>query len=394
MLEGSVRKAGNRLRVNAQLINAEDGYHLWSERYDRDMDDVFAVQDDIARSVVDVLKVKLLGRVDAPLVKPPTNNLEAYNFYLNGRFYWDRMPEGPQKAIQFFEQAIEKDPTYAAAYAGIADSYNVLGWFGIVAPRDAYPKAEAAARKALDLDDSLADAHASLGYFATFYAWDWGLAERELRRAIELNPNYSTAHLFSVYYFLTQGDLARATAAAERALQLDPVSPICHAAVAQVPWFERRYDGAVHQLRKVLEIDPDHPALLWMLGVMFISNGKHEAGIAELTRAVPLSPSAQFSASLGYAYALAGRRAEALEILDELTSRSNREYVAPDSLARICVGLGETDRAFTWLERGYEEHSGWMAYLAVEPSFDPLRTDPRFQALLSRMNFPQTAADS
>ena len=392
VLEGSVRKAGNRLRVNAQLINAEDGYHLWSERYDRDMDDVFEVQDDIARSVVDVLKVKLLGRADAPLVKPSTDNLEAYNLYLKGRFYWDQMPEGPQKAIQCFEQAIEKDPTYAPAYAGIADSYNVLGWFGVVAPRDAYPKAEAAARRALNLDDSLADAHASLGYFATFYAWDWGLARRELQRAVELNPNYSRAHLFSVYYFLSQGEWARAAGAAERALQLDPVSPLCRAAAAQVPWFERQYDDAVDQLRKALEVDPEHPALLWILGIMCIDSGHHEDGIAALKRAVVLSPSTQFSASLGYAYALAGRRAEALQILGELTSRSTREYVAPDALARICIGIGDTDRAFTWLDRGYEDHSGWMAYLAVDPSFDLLRSDPRFLALLRRMNLPDTVA--
>ena len=202
VLEGSVRKAGNRLRVNAQLINAEDGYHLWSERYDRDLDDVFAVQDDIARSVVEKLRVKLLGAADALLVKPSTDDLEAYDLYLRGRFYLDRMPDGPRKGIQYFVQATAKAPAYAAAYAGIADSYNVLGWFGVVAPKEAYPKAEAAARKALELDDSLADAHACLGYIATLYAWDWVLAERELRRAVEANPSYANAHLYYAFYFL------------------------------------------------------------------------------------------------------------------------------------------------------------------------------------------------
>jgi tetratricopeptide (TPR) repeat protein len=391
VLEGSVRKAGNRLRINAQLINTADGYHVWSERYDREMDDVFAVQDEIARSVVDRLKVKLLGSTGAPLVRRSTHSLEAYDLYLKGRFYWDRMPEGPQKAIQFFEQAITYDPAYASAYAGIADSYNTLGWFGVLAPRAAYPKAEGAARKALALDDSIADAHASLGYFAALYAWDWALAERELRRAVELNPNYSRAHLFSVFYFLTQGELAEAAAAADRAVRLDPLSFVSNGVVGQVAWFSREYDRAIEKIRKLLELDAEHPVALWSLGVVQVANGMYEEGIAEITRAVALSPSTQIKAFLGYSYAVAGHRSEAQQILSELTSLPEQQYVAPDNLARICVGLGETDRAFDWLDQGYRDHSGWMAYLLVDPTFDPLRSDSRFQDLLRKMNFPQQA---
>ena len=389
VLEGSVRKSGDRLRINAQLINAEDGYHLWSERYDREMHDVFAVQDDISHAVVDKLKVELLAVFDAPLVKPTTGDLEAYEHYLRGRFYWGRAPDGPRKGIQHFERATAIDPRYAEAYAGIADCYTSLGWFGVMAPKEAYPRAEAAARQALELDDDLAEAHASLGYLATAYTWDWQLAEQATRRAVEARPSSITAHLFRSFYFLSQGDLAEAANSAHRALLLDPLSPFCQSVGAQMAWFGRRHDDAIEHLHKALEIDPGHPLSVFSLGLAYIGKRQYDQAIEQLTRATSLDLSAPFAAFLGYAHALAGHGDEARAILDGLQDRARTEYVAPDIIGRIYIGLGEIDQAFEWLEKGYEERSSWLSYITVDPSLDALRGDDRFDELVRRMNFPE-----
>jgi serine/threonine protein kinase/Flp pilus assembly protein TadD len=387
VLEGSVRKAGNRLRITVQLVDVADGYHIWSERYDREMEDVFAIQDEISLAVVEKLKVRLLGEEKAAIVKRSTENLEAYSLYLKGRYHWNkRALDGVRKSIELFEQAIEKDPNYALAYAGLADGYNILGGFGVSPPSDCFPKADAAALKALGLDSALAEAHTSLAYVYANYKWNWAGAEREYRRAIELNPGYATARQWYALYLSAMGRHDEAFEQVKLALELDPLSLIINLARARVLDYARRYEEAIEQCHRVLEMDQNFAAAHYSLGSVYLRLKRYKEGMNELRWGSELfAGNPMFAGILGYTYALMGKRAEALKILDDLKNMSRKQYVPAFMIASVYIGLDDKDQAFEWLEKAFQERDPDLILLKVEPLYDGLRSDPPFVALLKKM---------
>jgi serine/threonine protein kinase/Tfp pilus assembly protein PilF len=394
LLEGSVRKAGNRLRIGAQLVNVADGYHLWSEKYDRDIgdmccpEDIFAIQDEISLAVVDKLKVKLLGEEKAKLVKRHTKDLEAYDLYLKGRFFWNkRTQEGYQKSLGYFQQAIDRDPTYALAYAGIADCYDLLGWYDYLPPEEAFPRARAAAEKALEMDDTLAEANASLGWISANYEWDWRTAESKYKRAIELNPSYATVHQWYAEYLSYMGRHDESITEAKRAQELDPLSIIINNDLGQVLYYARQYDQAIEQLQKTLELDANFVVAHFFLAFLYAQKAMYDEALAEVQKAMDLSAGddSLMLAQLGAIYSYSGRRDEANKVLDELHQLSKQRYVSPFYMALIYMGFGQKDQAFEWLERAYKERDHWLETLKVHPWLDSLRPDPRFRALLKRI---------
>ena len=385
VLEGSVRKAENRLRITAQLINAADGYHLWSERYDRQMEDVFAIQDEITLAIVAKLKITLLGGERAALVKRYTEDFEAYNLYLKGRYFWNKRTEtGYLKSLEYFRQAIEKDPTYAIAYAGIADSYDLLGWYGYLAPQEAFPRARSAAEKARELDPSLAEAHASLGWIGANYDWDWAAAEREYKKALELNPSYATAHQWYSEFLTYMGRHDESIAEGHKAQEIDPLSLIINNDVGQVYYFARRYDEAIVQLRKTLEMDPDFAVAHFLLALALAQKALYDEAIDEAQKAMTLSGADDtlILSQLGVIYALSGKESKARQVLGKLDELSSEKYVSPFLLALVHAGLGENDKAFEWLEKACEKRDHWVETLKVQPVLDSLRGDERYSRLL------------
>ena len=396
LLEGSVRKAGSRLRISAQLINVADGYHLWSEKYDRDIgetccpEDIFTIQDEISLAVVDKLKVKLLGGEKAKLVKRHTKDLEAYDLYLKGRFFWNkRTKEGYRKSLGYFQQAIDRDPTYALAYVGIADCYNLRGWYDYLPPQEAFARARAAAQKALEMDDTLAEANASRGWINTNYEWDWPAAESKYKRAIEINPSYATAHQWYAEYLSYMGRHDESIAEAKRAQELDPFSMIINTDLGQVLYYARRYDQAVEQLQKTLELDPNFIVAHFFLALLYAQKAMNDEATAEAQKARALSggDDSLMLAHLGAIYSFSGRSDEAKKVLDELQQLSKHTYVSPFYTALIYKGLGQKDQALEWLEKAYEGRDHWLETLEVHPWLDSLRADPRFIELLKKMGF-------
>ncbi len=386
LLEGSVRKAGNRVRITAQLVKVADGYHLWSEKYDREMEDIFDIQDDIAQQIVTVLKIKLIGEPNAPLVKRYTENLEAYHLYLKGRYYWNKRYEGLlQKGIECFEQALGKDPDYALAYTGLADSYSILGIYHFLPPKEAFSRAKAAAEKALKIDESLAEAHTSLGAIGFCYDWDWPGAEREFQHAIALNPSYALAHGYYAMYLAFLGRFDDAIVEAKQAQELDPLSPLINALAGYVFFVARQYDQAILECQKALEIDPNSVVALAYIVFPYFQKGMYEEAIAACQKVVALwKGSTMWLAGLGLVYAGSGRKEEAQKVLRELEERSKQQYVGPLEFVWVYVGLGEIDQAFEWLNKAYEERN-LLFRLKAEPTFDALRSDPRFEELLQKI---------
>jgi len=394
LLEGSVRKAGTRLRISAQLVNVADGYHLWSEKYDRDIgdmccpEDIFAIQDEISLAVVDKLKVKLLGGEKAKLVKRHTKDLEAYDLYLKGRFFWNkRTEEGYQKSLEYFQQAIERDPTYALAYAGIADCYDLLGWYDHLPPEEAFAKAKAAAERALEMDDTLAEANASRGWISTNYEWNWPAAESKYKRAIEINPSYATARQWYAEYLSYMGRHDESVAEAKRAQELDPFSMIINTDLGQVLYYARQYDQAIEQLQKTLELDPNFIVAHFFLAFVYAQKAMNDQAIAEAQKARALSAGddSLMLAHLGAIYSFSGKSDEAKKVIDQLHQLSKHRYVSPFYMALIYEGLGQKDQAFEWLEKAYKARDHWLETLKVHPRLDSLRSDPRFIELLKRM---------
>ncbi|MCH7747570.1 MAG: protein kinase [Acidobacteria bacterium] len=391
VLEGSVRKAGNRLRVTAQLINVSDGYHLWSERYDREMGDVFAVQDEIARSVVGQLRVKLLGVSGASLVKRTTDDLEAYHFYLKGRYHLNQRTEDAlNRGIQFFEEAIARDPNYAGAYAGLADGYTLLGPAGYGETQShTMARARTCAMRALELDDQLAEAHSALGFLLFRLDWDWTHAETELRRAIQLNAGYAPAHHRLALALVVQGRSDEAVSEISRAVELDPLSLIYNTAKGRVLYFARQYDLAFAQFTRTRELEPHFAQTHFDFGMAYAQRGQFDEAIAEFEKGFALSTRRLLMVSvLGNIYGTAGRLSDAESILEELREVSRRQEVPSLYFALVYVALGDTARAIDALQQACEEHTGVMVYLKVEPMWDSLRSDSRFQDLLRRMNLP------
>jgi serine/threonine protein kinase/Flp pilus assembly protein TadD len=384
---GRVLLLGDRLSIAIELVDAADGAQLWGEQFNRHLADIFAVQEEISREIIGKLRLKLTGKEEKKLTKRHTENTEAYHLYLKGRFHWNkRITEGFKKGMGFFQQAIEKDANYALAYAGLADCYHTLASFSVSSPQEVFPKGKAAAQRALEIDDDLAEAHASLGFITLLYDWDWARAEREFKRAIKLNPQYGNAHHWYSVSLVALGRMDEAIAELKRALELEPLSLIFNATAGRTYYYARQYDQAIEQCLKAIETDATFPTSYYFLALPYLQKGLQEEALAALQQAITLSGSSNAAtAMLGYAYAVAGRRDEAMQVLAQLQEMAGKRYIAPFSFATIYAGLGEPDQAFIWLEKAYEERSNWMVYLKVEPQFDNLRSDSRFADLLRRV---------
>jgi TolB-like protein/Tfp pilus assembly protein PilF/class 3 adenylate cyclase len=388
ILEGSVQKSGDAVRVNVQLINALNDAHLWGDIYDRKLTDIFAVESDIANTIADKLQAKLTGAEKQLIAAEPTSDLTAYELYLKGRSLWGkRSGDNIPKAIAFYEQAIARDPNYALAYSGLAEAYAILPFYTATAPQDARPKAKAAALKALQLDDKLAEAHTALGLLLCTSDLNIAGSISEFERAIVLNPNYATAHHWYGNGPLTAlGRFDEAIAEAKRAIELDPLSPIINADLGQNLYCARRYDEAIAQLRKTLEIDPTFYYAHFNLGIALQLKGDMPAAIAEYTQAQQLSDDPFVSVLLASAKAQLGDKDAAARLLAELEEVSRHRYVRSYGRALLCLSLGKRDEAIRWLEQAVADHDGLnTTIIKVDPLLDPLRGDPRFEALVQKV---------
>ncbi len=389
VLEGSVRKSGNRLRITAQLVNASDGYHLWSERYDREMKDIFDVQDEITLAVVEALKVKLFGEEQAAILKRHTTNAEAHEFYLRGLSYFGRFtPEGFQKAIESFKRAIAIDAGYASAHAGLADAYTEMSFFSF-APSEWMPKAREAAMRAVELDDALGEAHNSLAIIKVYYDWDYTGAEREYRRALDLDPGSVRIHMWYGWYLGLMGRFDEGLKQLQHAWELDPLSDPINLGIGIIFHWSRQPERAIEQFRKMLELNPNYPVAYSFLAEAYEQKGDFVSAIATVKRLQQAANDPLTLSTVGYVYAKSGDHAKALQILNELEKRSNQEYVTALHFAQIYAGLGDNEQALAWLDKACTERSVWMTFVRVDPKFDPLRDDPRFKDLLKRMNLSE-----
>jgi adenylate cyclase len=387
ILEGSVRKAGDRLRITAQLIDARSGNHLWAESYDRNLKDVFAIQTEISEIVVEALKITLLEQDRSQIEGRQTAVPEAFTLYLRGRAQWNtRTEEGVNRAIKFYEEALARDPRYALALVGLADCYSILGVYGYRRPSAVFPEARELALKAISLDENLAEARAALSETMTHYFYDWTRAELELKRAIELNSNYSQAHSwFGACLLAAQGKLEDALIENRKAEELDPRSPIIVSEVGRVLYFARRYDEALEQYRKALRIDPTFVMAHKGLADVYAQKLMLSEALAEIEEAVKLSKGSVFILDdLGYVYARSGRREKALQVLSQLEELSSEMYVPEYGRAMIYVGLGNKNMALEWLQKAYQQRC-LLTWLKVDPIFDPLRDDRRFEDLLANL---------
>lgn len=390
VVEGTVLRVGRRVRITAQLIDAEREAHLWAESYDRDLRNVLALQSDVARAIAREIQVKLTPQDEAQLAQVRSVDSEAYEAYLKGRYHWSRRTQGGHgKAAFYFQQAIAKDPGFASAYAGLADCLTGLGSFSIVAPADGCAKAKMFALQALEIDSSLAETHASLAWATMWYDYDFETAEREFERAIELNPRYATAHSWFGYYLGLMGRFEEAFTELKRAIRIDPVSSVLQWALGFVYWMARNYDAAIEQFEKTLEFDTDFAWAHSLLAWAYIGKSMSEAAITAAKTGVQLLPGVTvLQAILGEVYAGANNGDAAQRILEQLQEISKQQYVTPYMLARMYAALGKKDDALYWLKTGYQTRAAWMVFLKADPQFDALRSDQRFLDLMRRMNFP------
>ncbi|PYL80227.1 MAG: hypothetical protein DMF21_09695 [Verrucomicrobia bacterium] len=394
ILEGSVQKVADQVRVSVQLINATSDAHLWAEIYDRKLTDIFAVESDIAKTIAETLRAKLTGSEEQMMSMKPTENTQAYELYLKGRFFWNKRTGADlRKAIEYFNQAIAKDPNYALAYAGLADSYLLLSAFGAASPSDSLPQAKAAAKRALEIDDTSAEAHTSLGQILLFYDFDFAGSTREFKRAITLNPNYATAHhWYGSGPPTCLGEFDRGIAELKRAQQLDPLSLIINADLGGAFVAARRYDEAITQLRKTIEMDPRFYFAHWNLGEALELKGQLPEAIAEYKKAAELDEDPFVLALVGQADAKLGQRDEAIKILSQLERLATKRYVANYSFALMHMALGEKAKAIDWFERAYRDRSGpEIVGIKVDPMLDPLHGDPRFEALVQKVLAPKNS---
>jgi len=387
VLDGKIQRDGERVRVTVQLVRVSDGVPLWADGFDEKFTNIFAVQDAISERVAQGMMLKLTGEEKKRLTKRYTENSEAYQTYLKGRFFWSkRTVDGLQKGAEHFQRAIEIDPSYALAYAGLADSYTLLGVYIALPPKDAFPKAKNAVEKALEIDDTLAEAHASLGAIKLFYEWDWPGAEQEFKRASALNPSYAYSHQWNGLNLAALGRLDEAMAEMKRAQELEPLSLIINTNVGWIQYYAHQYDQAIAQHQKSVEMDPNFARVHLRLGMAYEQKGLHQEAIGEYQKTLRLSGDDPYViALLGYSRAMAGQREEARKILNQLQKLQQQRYVPPYSIALIYAGLGEKDLAFEWLDKAFVDRSGPLIYLKVEPMFDSLRSDPRMAGLLERM---------
>lgn len=386
LIQGSVRRSSERLRITVQLIDAKNQTDLWTENYDRDLKDVLAVQDSVAASVADQIHIALTDEQKTRLASSRQVAPEAYLAYLKGRYYWNRRSgDGIAKAEGYFQQAIDADPGYAAAWSGLADCNSGLAWHGYKAPSDALPRALFAARKAVELDPQSAEAHASLGLVLS-HRWEWAEADAEFRRALQLNPGYANAHHWYADYLAIHGRHDEAISESRRALELDPLNLMISTWVGLRYYLARNYSAAIQQNRESVELDPNFAAAHLLLGEDLDQAGMHTEAVRELNTAATLSgDNPLYAAQVGVALAGAGRNREAVQIAQQLEANRQKRYVSPYGIARIYAALHQDDATFQWLQASYNDHAVWMGYLAVDPVFDRYRSDRRFQDLLRRV---------
>lgn len=390
VIDGSVLRSGNRVRISVELIQTATDTHIWGGSYDRDLKDILGLQAEVGRKIADEIRATLTLPDRARLARRPTPDADAYFAYSKGRFFWNKRTEVDlKKAIVYFQQAIERDPNYALAYDGLADCWLPLGWYGYMAPSETFPHAQVAARKALALDDSLAAAHTSLAFATLYYDRDWANAEREFRRAIELNPNYANGHHWYAEFLSLEGRHQAAIAESERARELDPLSNIINTWVGSRFFFARQYDKAIEQYRDTLEMDPGFVPVHLVLGNALEQKHMYREAITELEKAVSLSGgSSIYISSLAHAYGIGGRRDQAKKLFDELRNLSKQRFVSSYDLAVASLGTGQTDLTLSLLARAVEERSPRVLFLGVDPRFDVLRGDARFKQLMIRIGRP------
>ena len=388
VVEGSVEREGDRVRITAQLVQGPTDTHLWAKGYERNFRDSLRLQDEVAQAIVDEIQLKLTPQEQGRFVRKDVIDPEAHEDYLRGLFHLN-LHNGPdeRKAIELFQVAINRYPAYAMAYAALAQSYRALIFNSNATPGDVLPQSEAAAKRAIEIDDQLAEAHASLASNLADYNWDWAGSEREFQTALRLNPNSSVVHLHHAHFLRQEGKIDQSIREGRRALELDPVSAEGNFILAQSLFEARRYDEAVSQLRKTLDLEPRFwPAHLY-LGKTLAAQGQFQEAVEELKKAGDFT--AEPYATIGYVYGRMGRAADARNVIADLQEQSRKGYVAPTNFAKIYIGLGDKDQAFAWLEKGYQRRDFWLSFLKGDPIFDSLRSDPRFQDLVRRIGFPQ-----
>jgi TolB-like protein/Tfp pilus assembly protein PilF len=393
LLEGSVRQASQRVRITAQLIKVSDQTHLWAESYERGVEDVLGIQIEVAKRIARSLTVELLPEEHAALVRTSTTSAAAHDAYLRGRYCWNKRSEDNfVKAIEYFQQAVALDPEYAAAYAGLADCYDTVGWYGAMPAAEAYRRAKTAAQRALQINEKLAEAHAALAYGMLFHEWNWPEIEKEYQRALELNPNYVTGHHWYALFLTAMGRFSEAITQMRCALELDPFSPVLNSHLGWIFYFARQNDRAVEQLQKTVEMEPQFAVGRCFLGIAYEGSKKFAAAMKELNAARELSKGHPLAiASLSHVCGLAGKKAEAKRYLEMLKETSQQRHVSPYFFALAYAGMGEKEQVFTWLEKAYVDRSGWLVNMNVEPGLDRVRSDPRFAHLARRVGLPVVA---
>ena len=394
VVTGRVMQSGGALRIGTELVDVATGSQLWGAQFDRKPGDIFMIQDEISNEISGKLRLQLTRTEKKRLIRRHTEDAEAYRLYLQGRHHWNRWTEeGFYKAIGYFQQAVEKDPSYALAYTGVAESYVLLGWNSYLPPKDAFPQGQAAAMIALRLAPDLGEAHAPLAASLWLHDWQWREARTEFQRSLELNPTYPTANHWYAEYTMTMGRHVDAIAKMKNSQELDPLSLIINVAIGWASYMARQYDEAIEQLLRTVELDPNYPVTYWILGLLYRITGRYDLAITAGEKGVNLSGgSPLMRAALAHTYGKSGRTPDARHVLDDLTELAKGKYVAPHFFAGIHVGLGDHDRAMDFLEKSWDERCHWLIYLHIDPSMDDLRGDPRFQNLLKRVGLPAEAS--
>jgi TolB-like protein/Tfp pilus assembly protein PilF len=396
VLTGRLVKRDDRFVIKTELIKVADGSQLWGDEYNSSLADIFSVQEEVSKKISQNLRLRLTGQDEEKLAKRYTHDAEAYQLYLKGRYFWNRRnEEGFRNGIEYFKRAEEKDPTFALAFSGLADSYALLCDIGVVRPVDEMPKAKAAAQKAVDADPALAEAYTSRAFVRLAYDWDWLGAQSDFQQAIRLNPKYPTAHQWYASYLMQMGKFSLAKAEIEEAHNLDPLSPIISANSGLYSYYEHNYDDAIAKYKVTLQSDPDFWVARHYLALAYVQKGMHQEAIAELRKLIKAPPAGpipdqvveaecEASSSLGFAYGMAGKKAEAQAILNQIDALSKRRYVSPLYFAIVYAGLKDNDKAIEYLNKAFEARHPGLVLIRIEPMFDGLRNDERYQALIKR----------